>query len=339
MSHVVDVINAGGGKQYAKDRLGYARLLRKNGFGRLEADKAIVPEVKPQPLIKEEQETQTIPPKQESAQSVDHANELIKQLPEEVRDNYKVYQKANGQIIVSRVKADESPQFRYENGELVPVSNQVNAFKNIKEKLNINHSDLSKKDIDELKTIEKDRNLAVARRDKALLIKNEVKRTEELKEAQKEMRDASEALGEKAASIYVKKTYPGATPLKSNFLNKSKQGQFDQIYQTQDGKIVFIEAKGGNASWGSRNTGDYQAEQGSKEYMESVIKNYDTEFKKARKNPDVDKNSVEFQKLKQTRDTLVEAKDLGEPIGYIGIKQKASDSGISDKIDIYIFEV
>jgi len=61
--------------------------------------------------------------------------------------------------------------------------------------------------------------------------------------------------------------------------------------------------------------------------------------KKALKNPDVDKNSDEFQKLKQTRDTLVEAKDLGEPIGYIGIKQKASDSGISDKIDIYIFEV
>lgn len=100
----------------------------------------------------------------------------------------------------------------------------------------------------------------MAARDKALLITNEIKRKAAFIKAQTAMRTASEEWGEEAGRIYVKQNYPDATSLKANLLNKSKQGQFDQIYQTKDGKLIFIEAKGGNASWRARKAGEFQAQ-------------------------------------------------------------------------------
>ncbi|WP_445768430.1 hypothetical protein [Rheinheimera sp.] len=41
LSHVLDVLEKGGGKAYSKTELGYGRFFRKNGFQLLKSDKTI----------------------------------------------------------------------------------------------------------------------------------------------------------------------------------------------------------------------------------------------------------------------------------------------------------
>ncbi|MCP4989815.1 MAG: type IV secretion protein Rhs, partial [Colwellia sp.] len=179
---------------------------------------------------------------------VDYARALIDDLPTDTRANYYAYTRADGQVIITRKNAKLPPKLRLENGALVPVSDKIDVFNTIKQKLQINHVDLPLADQQKLTDLETLRNKSVAARDKALLIKDATSRKKALTAAQTAMRKASEELGEAAGEIYVKQNYPGATKLKASLLNNSKQGQFDQIYKAKDDTLIFIEAKGGNAS-------------------------------------------------------------------------------------------
>ena len=38
-------------------------------------------------------------------------------------------------------------------------------------------------------------------------------------------------------------------PLNTKLPGNGKQGEFDQVYITEDGKILIMEGKGGNATW------------------------------------------------------------------------------------------
>ena len=269
----------------------------------------------------------------------DHAEYLLlTELSDDIRGNYRAYTNSEGKVIISRLDGKKPPKLRYENGNLVPVSDQINVFNKIAQKLKINHANLSDNVKQRLKQFEAARNQAVAKRDAALLAGNATA----LKEAQSAMRLASEALGEEAARIYVKQNYPDATPLASKLPGKGKQGQFDQVYATEDGKVLIIEAKGGNASWGSRSAGKDRAQQGSLEYMDSIIDNYTSKLDTLTKDPRYlagdDDFVKEVQGIQDMLDEIEIAKEL-KSLEYIGIQQKANDAGLVDVIDVSIFDV
>ncbi|WP_330960138.1 DUF637 domain-containing protein [Photobacterium sp. 53610] len=81
----------------------------------------------------------------------------------------------------------------------------------------------------------------------------------------------SEAMGEMAGEAT--QVQNGATRLMSHYPGSNdKRGQFDQIWHQPDGKIVIIEAKGGDSQLGSRiGLNGQRVQQGTKEYFESVV--------------------------------------------------------------------
>ncbi len=268
----------------------------------------------------------------------DHADYLLSELSDDIRGNYRAYTNGEGKVIINRLDGKKPPKLRYENGNLVPVSDQINVYNKIAQKLKINHANLSDNVKQRLKQFEAARNQAVAKRDAALLAGNATA----LKEAQSAMRLASEALGEEAARIYVKQNYPDATPLASKLPGKGKQGQFDQVYATEDGKVLIIEAKGGNASWGSRSAGKDRAQQGSEKYMNSIIKNYQVKLRNLTKDPRYIAGDEDF--VKQVKDMKIMLKSLNDSkldgtLEYIGVQQKANDAGLIEVIDVSIFDI
>ncbi|MGF1723825.1 hypothetical protein [Photobacterium nomapromontoriensis] len=113
----------------------------------------------------------------------------------------------------------------------------------------------------------------------------------------------SEQLGELAAEGYMKKQYPGATRLKSDYPDSGmKKNQFDQIWQTADGKLIIVEAKGGTATLGTRTVTSInkRAEQGTPEYKDSIIDAMEDWYLRNRKK----KDSEGMRKFMQTLDLL-----------------------------------
>ncbi|WP_280234961.1 hypothetical protein [Nocardia cyriacigeorgica] len=89
-----------------------------------------------------------------------------------------------------------------------------------------------------------------------------------------EMGHASEAYGESIAAHHViPEHYPNATPQP---LDGPKNGndQFDQVWLTEDGRYVVVEAKSSvDTELGARNIADgRRASQGTREYFEDIIK-------------------------------------------------------------------
>jgi len=221
----------------------------------------------------------------------------------------------------------------------VAVSDQIDVFNTLSQKLKIKHSNLNSAARARLKTLETARNNAVAQRDAALLAGD----AKALKDAQKAMRLASEDLGEEAARIYVQQNYPNAKPLNTKLPGNGKQGEFDQVYTIDDGKVLIMEAKGGNATWGSRMAGEERAQQGTAKYMNSVIKNYNDKLRILTKDPRYGKVGEEaFTKqvegIEDMLDELEIAKE-NKALKYIGIQQKANDTGLIDVIDVSIFDI
>ncbi|WP_036958381.1 hypothetical protein, partial [Pseudoalteromonas piscicida] len=124
--------------------------------------------------------------------------------------------------------------------------------------------------------------------------------------------------------------------------------QFDQLYQTEDGRLLVIEAKGGSATWGSRMAGTKRAQQGSRAYMDSIFKNYEKKLIEYKADPKYgDPNEAKFnEQVKELNRMLEHYKDMikmdgiiDDPIEYIGVQQKASDAGIKGAIDATIFDI
>jgi hypothetical protein len=132
-------------------------------------------------------------------------------------------------------------------------------------------------------------------------------------------------------------------PLNTKLPGNGKQGEFDQVYITDDGKVLIIEGKGGNATWGSRMAGEERAQQGSAKYMNSVINNYTTKLDTLTKDPRYGKVGEEaftkqVQGIEDMLDELEIAKE-NKALEYIGIHQKANDNGLIDVIDVSIFDI
>jgi hypothetical protein len=71
--------------------------------------------------------------------------------------------------------------------------------------------------------------------------------------------------------------------LPNDLMGNGKQGTFDMVYRDKDGNLVIVEAKGGNSQLGSRklkygNSDGKRAQQGTKEYMDDIIANYEAKL-------------------------------------------------------------
>ncbi len=88
---------------------------------------------------------------------------------------------------------------------------------------------------------------------------------------------ASELLGEaRVDQVYTNK---GWTRLDVDGVPPGKQGKFDRIYESPEGEIHVIEAKGGGTVFGARTTNIGEvAQQGSKEYRDDIINNLRTKL-------------------------------------------------------------
>ncbi|NJO78628.1 MAG: hypothetical protein HC827_08900 [Cyanobacteria bacterium RM1_2_2] len=95
------------------------------------------------------------------------------------------------------------------------------------------------------------------------------------KKAHDAMCRASEQLGEQAIDAAMAAIHPKAKPIEHYELpGGAKTGQFDRIYQDDDGNVYVIEGKGAGATRGGRETTEgLYVEQGTPEYLDDVISN------------------------------------------------------------------
>ncbi len=186
---------------------------------------------------------------------------------------------------------------------------------------------------DIMHTLETERNQAVQRRNDALARGDETAANV----ARQDMRIASEKIGEVSAQAAILHRYPNAIQLEANLPGAGKNGQFDQIYlDPVSNRLIIVEAKGGSSDWGSRiDLEDTRAQQGSGSYMESVIANYQQKLK------DVDDEKIKLSDSDyEALSSTVEAFNRFEGrIDYIGVKQKAGDSGILPSVETYRFDI
>ena len=130
------------------------------------------------------------------------------------------------------------------------------------------------------------------------------------------------------------------TPLANTWPgNTAGVGVFDGIYKDANGKIYFIEAKGGNSTLGSRKIQfsddpvllNQRAQQGTKEYMDDIIANMNEKIKTI---PD----GTEKELLEETMDFITRAR-RDENIDYIMIRQKFTSTGEIGNIEIEKFNI
>lgn len=98
------------------------------------------------------------------------------------------------------------------------------------------------------------------------------KSSKDFKDSQRDMRKASEKIGEHGADSAMKKA--GLTD-KDPIYEGSNSRTVDRVYEGKDGKLLVVEAKGGNSPLGTKKgTGEFagkELQQGSKEYLQQTI--------------------------------------------------------------------
>ncbi|MEM7374076.1 MAG: hypothetical protein AAF587_36120 [Bacteroidota bacterium] len=87
----------------------------------------------------------------------------------------------------------------------------------------------------------------------------------------------SNRIGEISSAIYLKILFPGIKRLYPNpnlsiIDSQSRPGDFDQVWQTPDGRIFIIESKGGEGGNSTRIYEGQEVEQGSEKYFLAIIK-------------------------------------------------------------------
>ena len=112
------------------------------------------------------------------------------------------------------------------------------------------------------------RGQAVKDRDKAL--EEHGKDSKEYKDAARDVIKGSEEAGELAAEAFVKQLDPNASKYVSA-TGGSAAGEFDQVYKLSNDRMVIVEAKGGTSTLGSRQTGTTRSQQGTPQYVQSII--------------------------------------------------------------------
>jgi phage-related protein len=142
------------------------------------------------------------------------------------------------------------------------------------DEVQIDVASMNKKEKRKLDTLLEERDRARARRD-ALAETNP--NSPEWKQAHTDVIKASEGIGDLGAAVSVRKQFPGPPPpLRIDPGAGAGAGEFDQVWRVTDKdgveRLVVVEAKGGSSTLGSRMTdGGLRAQQGTREYFESII--------------------------------------------------------------------
>ncbi|PIE44630.1 MAG: hypothetical protein CSA45_06020 [Gammaproteobacteria bacterium] len=155
------------------------------------------------------------------------------------------------------------------------------------------------------------------------------------------MNSASEELGAEEWIDRNPEKFRDAKPLYAHTRGNDKRGQFDKIYQTSDGRIIIIEAKGGNGTLTGRKIGGENVQQGHPDYRKDVIKNYSKQFERAKKDPNV--SPEDYAKMQETNEALqatLDPKNGDSPkfvVEYYVVRQTIDKNGNPGRITVHQF--
>ncbi|WP_125717206.1 DUF637 domain-containing protein [Pseudoalteromonas rubra] len=147
----------------------------------------------------------------------------------------------------------------------------------------------------------------------------------------------SEQIAEAVAEASVKHL-PNLKPLQAALPGKGKSGEFDQLYTYTNSsgqtKLLIIEAKGGSSQLGSRMHDGQRVEQGSTEYVQSIVNNMDQKLRLAQLNGN---NSQEIQALEYTLDQF---KKYSKNIEFSKVRQGfTNDRQLKSNYEVTHYEI
>lgn len=246
------------------------------------------------------------------------------------KEGYEWYSDQDGKLKVRNTPGNNGPVLDYaeDSGIFTKKPNttpkpDIRTVEGKKEK--IQHSDIDDSYKEQLKNFESQRTAHQDRKRKAKDSGDDAKASE----AHGKMVEASEQLGEIATDAAVNSQKPNAKRLKSDLPGKQKTGEFDRIYQDDDGVHIY-ESKGAGAQRGSRQIkGGKRAEQGTPEYMQDVIANMESKVFQ-HKNSDRYMADPDFRAkvddLQKTTRAIRKAERDGK-LRYFQVNQKVNSSG------------
>jgi hypothetical protein len=157
------------------------------------------------------------------------------------------------------------------------------------------------------------------------------------------MIQASSNLGTMATDMAMRQILPDATPLACEFPGNAEHGQFDRVYQDGD-TIYIVESKGAGSEHGSRKElNGQQSQQGTPEYIASVIANMDKKVEDGFEDPKygVDAEFTDkINKLSETAGKLKTAQNSTPPkIVSLQISQHVDSKGnLAPSVEVKKFE-
>jgi hypothetical protein len=151
----------------------------------------------------------------------------------------------------------------------------------------------------------------------------------------------SEQIGEVASMAAIESMIPGAKQLPSALPGDSKQGQFDRVYI--DGDVIYVvKSKGGRSNLGSRkDLNNQQSQQGTPEYIASVIQNMADKVKDGMEDPRYLTDQAfadHIDLLSDTVDKLIEAQDAGKIVSLQVSQRVDSNGNLAPNVEVKRFE-
>ena len=152
----------------------------------------------------------------------------------------------------------------------------------------------------------------------------------------------SEQIGEVASMAAVEGKIPNAKQLPSDIPGKGKTGQFDKVYV--DGDTVYIvESKGASSDLGTRKdlNGEH-SQQGTPEYMDSVISNMKEKIRDGKKDPRYSTDTKfkdQIDSLSRTLTAINKAKATPGKLVYLKASQRVDANGkLMPEVELVKFE-
>lgn len=143
----------------------------------------------------------------------------------------------------------------------------------------------------------------------------------------------SEEMGEVSAELTVRsllgKDGHDYKMLRADLIGRGKNHEFDQIYQSRDGSILIVEAKGGGSPFGAKRDSLGQlVQQGTPEYTQVTIHGMFERVRKYRESPDYNTDPHFTQEVDDLTTTLIRIGSTDpRKIDYIGIRQNIKSNG------------
>jgi hypothetical protein len=152
---------------------------------------------------------------------------------------------------------------------------------------------------------------------------------------------ASSNLGTMATDMAIRQILPNAKQLPSDIPGKGEAGQFDRVYIDGD-QIYVVESKGGSSDLGSRkDLNNQQSEQGTPEYIASVIQNMADKVEAGQADDRYGTDpefTAQIKKLGKTVQTLQAAKANGKIVS-LQISQRVDSNGnLAPYVEVKKFE-